>query len=1225
VIIVTPVIDQNNPWPWLDPFTEKAEAFFNGRDDDSAALEHCVMSGVATVLFGKSGLGKTSLLQAGLFPRLRKLGFLPVLIRLAHVGDAPPAAAQMRSRLHQECTAHGLAIPGNPQLARQLEAPEDRLWLDLHTRSVGLGVDGRQTCQPVLVLDQFEEIFTLGGQDSARQQRDFYALGDLVENRIPSALESAISADEDLLDDLLLDAQPYRIIVSLREDYLPNLERWCDRIPRLGPNRYRLLPMQEAQALDAIRLTGRDLVSLDDAKHIVRFVASQQEGAAVGMASGEGAELSVEPALLSLLCSGLNSERQADGAARLDASNLDERGGLIIERFYDEAIKGVAADVIAFLEDRLITPDGVRLFYPLKSILQNPRIARTDVETLIERRLLRRQPFTDGDRIEVVHDRLAAIAWQRRKNREIAAEQQRRIDDARRQAEAREAKLHADLEAQIREAEVKEAKVRAELAIKARETEARARQRAVKLQQKLQWVVAVIFVLLFAAGWAAWIAQEAKEEARKLAEEATILRLAAEGQPMATGARSGGTLRGMLQMLAAHRLAAKWYPRAAPDALGALQAEFLSSASARLARLVENNEAITALALSPDSVSIVSGSRDGSLRRWDATTGHSLGKLLGGHHRIVYDVAFSPDGKRIVSASGDSTLRLWDATTGESIGELVAKGAGEFFCVAFSPDGKRIVSGSTDKKLRLWDVASGKPVGEPLNGHTGSVYSVAFSPDGKRIVSGSTDNELRLWDASSGKPVGEPLEGHTGWVYSVAFSPSNQRIVSGSDDATVRLWEAATGAPVGEPLTGHRGAVVSVAFSPDGRYIVTGSKDDSVRLWEVESRKVVRLGKHTDGVTSAAFSSDGKFIVSGSYDKTLRVWDASSDDPAARPPAGHAGIGHSVAFSPDGRRIVSGSDDKSLRLWDAATGAPIGPPLVGHTGTVYSVAFSSDGKRIVSGSEDKSLRLWDAATGAPTGPPLVGHTGTVYSVAFSSDGKRIVSGSEDMTLRLWDTATGDSASKPLAGHTGIVYSVAFSADGKRIVSGSQDKTLRLWDVTTGAPSGQPMVGHDKTVTSVVFKADGKLIVSASDDMTLRRWDAATGAPIGKPLEGHTDYVNSVAFSVDGRHIVSGSKDGTLRLWDGETGNPVGAPLGRGTTPLDEGTDSILSVAFSQDGKHVASGSEGATVRLWPVLEAWADALCAKLPRNMTHAEWKEFVSPKMDYTRQCPNLPDPAD
>ncbi|MDS4014332.1 MAG: hypothetical protein RKP46_08240, partial [Candidatus Accumulibacter sp.] len=675
-------IDRENPWPWLEPFDEAAAAFFNGRDDDSLALERYLLSGPASVLFGKSGLGKTSLLQAGLFPRLRRQRLLPVLVRLDHGDEAPAALAQIHHRLREEGASHGLTPPGPlsppdpPGGAAATDEPAAALWLALHTPPLGARDAAGQSWQPVFVLDQFEEIFTLGAQNAERQRRQFGDLGDLIENRIPAAVGQAIAADEELLDRLQLDAQPYRVILGLREDYLPELERWCDRIPRLGPNRYRLLPMRVDQALAATRQTGGALLSDEAAERIVRFVASQQESDARGAVGGaDSAAPRIEPALLSLVCAGLNAARQASGAAQIDADNLEQHGGAIIESFYDDALTGIAPELIAFVENELITPEGIRLTYPLKSIVQRPGIVRGDVDTLIDRRLLRKDAFVDGDRVEMVHDRLAAVALQRRRHREQAAAEQRLREDAERAA--------ALLDEQRK-------RTAAEAAARRQAEEAGTRLR--RLQRWLWGALIGLVVLLGVALAAAWHADRQSGIAEQRLFEATTLRLAAEGPAITRGDRVGGSLRGLLTLLAAHRLGSPDNPRSSAAAYGALQREEQRFAGLRL--LLEQSSVVTS-------------------------------------------VAFSPDGRRIVSGSDDNTLRLWDAATGAAIGEPLRGHTERVASVAFSPDGRRIVSGSGDKTLRLWDAATGAAIGEPLQGHTEWVSSVAFSPDGRRIVSGS--------------------------------------------------------------------------------------------------------------------------------------------------------------------------------------------------------------------------------------------------------------------------------------------------------------------------------------------------------------------------------------------------------------------------------------------------------------------------------------------------------
>src|SRR6266702_1171062 len=142
----------------------------------------------------------------------------------------------------------------------------------------------------------------------------------------------------------------------------------------------------------------------------------------------------------------------------------------------------------------------------------------------------------------------------------------------------------------------------------------------------------------------------------------------------------------------------------------------------------------------------------------------------------VNSVALSPDGQRIISGSDDGTIRVWNATTGETVAGLLTGHTDWVWSVAFSPEGQRIVSGSHDGTIRVWNATTGETAAGPFTGHTGWVWSVAFSPDGQRIVSGSYDRTIHVWNAATGETATGPFTGHTDPVLSVAFSPDGQRI-----------------------------------------------------------------------------------------------------------------------------------------------------------------------------------------------------------------------------------------------------------------------------------------------------------------------------------------------------------------------------------------------------------------------------------------------------------------
>jgi WD40 repeat protein/uncharacterized caspase-like protein/energy-coupling factor transporter ATP-binding protein EcfA2 len=487
---------------------------------------------------------------------------------------------------------------------------------------------------------------------------------------------------------------------------------------------------------------------------------------------------------------------------------------------------------------------------------------------------------------------------------------------------------------------------------------------------------------------------------------------------------------------------------------------------------------VKSVAISADGQTIVSGGSDGTVQLWNLQ-GLPSTEPLRGHQGNVSSVAISADGQTIVSGGDDGTVRLWNRQ-GLPLAEPLRGHQGNVSSVAISTDGQTIVSGSRDRTVRLWN-RQGLPLAEPLRGHEDYVSSVATSANGQTIVSGSDDGTVRLWNRQ-GLPLAEPLRGHQGWVYSVAISADGQTIVSGGNDRTVRLWNR-QGFPLAEPLLGHEDYVSSVAISADGQTIVSGGNDRTVRLWNRQGFPLAEpLPGHEDYVYSVAISADGQTIVSGGSDGTVRLWNRQGI-PLSEPLRGHQSNVNSVAISADGQTIVSGGKDGTVRLWNRQ-GIPLSEPLRGHKGWVYSVAISADGQTIVSGGNDRTVRLWNHQ-GLTLAEPLPGHEDYVSSVAISANGQTIVSGSNDGTVRLCNYQS-LSLAEPLRGHQGNVNSVAISADGQTVVSGGGDGTVRLWN-RQGIPLAEPLRGHQSNVNSVAISADGQTIVSGGGDGTVRLW------------------------------------------------------------------------------------------------------------------------------------------
>src|SRR5262245_42580371 len=315
-------LDKDNPWPGLASFEEDSHAFFFGRDHEIRLLRDNVLDSQVTVLYGRSGLGKTSLLQAGLFPKLRERHLLPIYVRF----DLKPDAAPLTQQLHHAVRDSIRADVSDPMLP----SDEESLWEYLHRNDFELWSAQNYPLIPVIVLDQFEELFTLGERVPELVEAFKNELGDLAENRIPADLAARIENDEPLARRFNLRSRNYKLLVSLREDFLPDLEGWSRLIPSLARSRVRLLHMRPDEALEAVHEPAAHMMTPELARRVVGIIAGENlaQGRApaapeLAFSDEQHGAAEVEPALLSLFCRELNEERKRRGLARFDDQLVD--------------------------------------------------------------------------------------------------------------------------------------------------------------------------------------------------------------------------------------------------------------------------------------------------------------------------------------------------------------------------------------------------------------------------------------------------------------------------------------------------------------------------------------------------------------------------------------------------------------------------------------------------------------------------------------------------------------------------------------------------------------------------------------------------------------------------------------------------------------------------------------------------------------------------------------
>jgi hypothetical protein len=420
------------PWPGLSSFTEAGKSFFNGRDTETAEVQRLVRRETLTVLFGQSGLGKSSLLMAGLFPQLRAQDFLPVYVRLDHSDIAEARTLQLKNRLLAECAAN------------QIDAPEEEktgsLWEYLHRDGAAFWNEKNRVVRPVFVIDQFEEIFTVGrhtapGGETSSQFAE--ALGDLAENRPSVELTRYLDEHPDEAGRYSLAEGGYKLVLSLREDYLAELETLRAQMRARISNRFRLTPLVGKQAMDAVLKTGGKLVDEPTAEQIVQFLAGTSRKRRGGYEMAE-----IDPALLSLVCTRLNAERLKRGGTSISSDLLEKSKDEILATFYGDSTRDIDPRARAFVEDKLLTEAGeYRNSFAVDDALRQPGVTRDALDHLVAQRLLRLEERSDVVRVELAHDVLVPVV---KASRDDRRQQEQRAKEAEEQAR-REAELKENL------------------------------------------------------------------------------------------------------------------------------------------------------------------------------------------------------------------------------------------------------------------------------------------------------------------------------------------------------------------------------------------------------------------------------------------------------------------------------------------------------------------------------------------------------------------------------------------------------------------------------------------------------------------------------------------------------------------------------------------------------------------------------------------------------------
>ena len=660
---------------------------------------------------------------------------------------------------------------------------------------------------------------------------------------------------------------------------------------------------------------------------------------------------------------------------------------------------------------------------------------------------------------------------------------------------------------------------------------------------------------------------------------------------------------------------------------------------------------INRVAWSPDGRVFAAAGADGVVSLWDTASRREVARIeppqpLAAlrliHHLGVIGVsagavAFSPDGSTLAyaenigyfnavgAATELATIHLWNVRS-RTTTRLLSGHSDRINALAFSPSGSQLASASSDTTVRLWKLSGSGPAVRVLKGHTGPVNSVAFSHDGKLIASSSCDqgdrdnhadthdHSILLFDARRGRMVGRLQERAP--VCSVAFSPRSQVLAAGSDDDTITLWDVKSRKPIGAPLVGHTDVLNSVAFSSDGKMLASASRDHTVRLWDLaDDRQIGAPLFHSGAVDSVAFSPDGRTLASTGADG-VRVWSVNGPYPVGALPA-HADA-LSIAFSPDGKTLAW-TDDLAHRhhgrmvagtvnVWNVGASQKSVTSVADATGNVNGLAFEPHSRTLVwAAADDHSIWSWTLdpqhhpvrLVAAPSNKTLV------WRIAISPDGRLLAfsdrTNAEDSWIRLWSLRQRRYLPSLWLGRTGLLGGLAFSPEGRVLVSaGIDDGTVRFWDVAHHTELGSPIKADPSGVVAVAFSPDGKTVATGAEDGTIRFWDAASHTQIGSPQTQDTRTVYSVAFNHDGSILASASSDSTVRLWDVKTGHLLVTLAGH--------TKDVFGVAFNPKKDLLASSADDGTVRLWSnfSLPLTINRLCSYVDKRTAQSEWHQL-------------------
>jgi WD40 repeat protein len=1172
-----------SPFKGLAPFgvSDEDALFFFGRTRETEVIAANLQASRLTVLYGPSGVGKSSILRAGVAHRLRDEP--GVLVAIVDLWSGDPVATLLHALGEEDGT-----------IADALDEAAARAGGDVY-----------------LILDQFEEYFLYHQEEDVLSAE----LAEVVERRGLSA----------------------NILIGIREDSLGRLDTFRKPISNLLANRLRLDRLDRTAAREAIEgpiARYNELVDPDQRVEVepalVQAVLDQVASGRVdpGAASGRGVvegdpSDSVEAPYLQLVLTRLWEVEAERGSRRLRLETLNELGGAerVVERHLERAMDELSAgekDAAAAMYHFLVTPSGTKIAHDVADLAGYAGVEEDEAGAVLRRltteRIVRSSSANGDARYEIFHDVLAdaVLGWRNRYEADRALEQER--TDARRKHRRAVIVAAAALVALA---------LMAVVAIFAWTQRSHAKREA-RTALARELTASSFLNLDTDPELSLLLAREAAKRERSPAVESVLRTALIDSRLRRQAGVSASTVLANASTPTDVEVNGAGTRVVITGADGKARV-FDPTTGAALYTLVGGR--IVDAAMGPFGGVVATASRDGTIRLWNLHTGRPVSTLQSG--TSLTSVALSGDSRLVAGGGADGAVHVWNLQRHKQVRFPVG---GRVSAVSFSPN-SRLLLAVSGNEAQLLDIASGKVRGRFRHG--GKITSAIFSPTSRLVATTSLDHSARLWHADTGRPFRRFSE--RGAVFAAAFSPRGKLLATADSDGAARVYEVSTGTKT--DLVGHRNYVTDVDFSSDGKRVATASRDGTARVWEAETgRQIALLAGHRGPVLIAKFSRNGSSVITAGVDGTARVWDPTTE-PHLRLVGRQRSPVVAIELTPDGRKVVGLTENGAVRIWRLAPRKLL--VTLTTPSEIRAMSLSRDGRLVVGAGSDGVARVWRVSDGrlvraladggrlttarfSPDGRLVVAASrrglATIWRIRdgrrlhvlrgrvplndarFSPDGRFVVTAGRRGTVRLWAAGSGVPV-KTFPRLPGSVRKAEFSPDGKLIVTAGTDPAARVWDARGRLVA--TLRKHQAALTDARFDSDGSLLVTTSLDHDGALWDVREHRLL-HALSGHAGLVTTASFSPDSRWIVTAGPS-SAALWETSTGNQIF--LLRGHTSL------LTGAAFARDGRRIVTASLDGTIRSYICdvcgglddLLALADRRLARTSRTLTRDERAQYL------------------